>query len=43
MVEAGFRKPRQRDPFPGLTKLRRDWKRATTEERDTFLAEVTRQ
>jgi hypothetical protein len=43
MVEAGFRKPRPRDPCPGLTKLRRAWKKATAEERAMFLAEIQTQ
>jgi hypothetical protein len=41
MIEAGFRKPRQRDPLPGLSKLRRAWKHASAEERETFIREVT--
>jgi hypothetical protein len=41
MIEAGFRKPRKRDPMPGLSKLRRAWKRASADEREAFLREVT--
>jgi hypothetical protein len=41
MIEAGFRKPRPRDPDPVLTRLRRIWKRASLETRRVFLAEVS--
>lgn len=39
-IEAGFRKPRPADPHPGLTRLRRAWEMATSEERAMFMAEI---
>jgi hypothetical protein len=41
MVEAGFRKPRPRDPMPGLSRLRRAWDRATPAEREAFMRGLT--
>lgn len=40
MIEAGFRKPHQPDPQPGLIRLRRAWKTATEEERALFWSEI---